>query len=93
MIIVLIAVTVYDDRKGENFARCKATVKCQPVNRWLSPDLELLVQIVDLPDELQVLGREGPPVADEHETRQEQSSDQERRTSASADSHTVDSHH
>lgn len=58
-----------------------------------SPYFELLVQVINLPDELQVLGRQGPPAADEHEARQQESSDQERRTSASADSHTVDSHH
>lgn len=60
---------------------------------WFSPYFQLLIQIVDLSEELQVLGRQGPPAADEHETRQQESSDQERRTSASTDSHTVDSHH
>lgn len=31
------------------------------------PNLELFIQIVDLPDELQVFGGQGPPVADQHE--------------------------
>lgn len=61
--------------------------------KGFSPDLELFVQVIDLPDKLQVLGRQGPPVADEHETRQEKSSNKKGRTSASADPHTVDSHH
>lgn len=62
-------------------------------DQWFSPDFELLVQLVNLPDQLHVLRWQSPPVAEEHEAYQEQRYDQERRASASADPHTIDSHH